>query len=425
MFKSIDTFVRSTLQPSLQVRRSRDEPRDETDDWVYVEPVKLSYADALKQQICRRGDYESPNQLSAHAIWANLPPVAQTLSDETDRVDLYNIAWSCSSCSFYRTPKMRPEYNSEYGQLESNMESEFENGPESRYNTANYALAGREPGSSFRDVRSAAHGRKRQRDRLSKYYSFKHVNPGQLGADHQELGGLNCKGCNTWPDNMNGHAAPDVFEVRVLRRTRKALYDEAQCYPRPPVLHKRSVDKSRGTVRATRFQRKKLRKMQHRDVEDLNFEGREEGLQYFTTGNLDLFYHSEDVQFKREIVRPKPDLDYTVLYNDDYAHTLEDCDCDGETCIQTISTDHGEFVVKIHLAGTVTIGGDDARGELSGPPPPTRTIDLTPIVKRKQSKRHLMIHDLNQASGHAEDAMTRDADWEIVSTNSWQNDKGV
>ncbi|KAK5681225.1 hypothetical protein LTS10_006987 [Elasticomyces elasticus] len=358
MFKYIDTFVRGAPRSPRQAHQPRVETSDEGDDWIQVEPVKLSYSNALKKQATPDcGDYE-----------ATIQPQAQ---------DIYNIAWGCSSCSFYRTPRMRPEYNPDYGQFESDVESVFEDGPESKYNAANYALAGREPGNSFRDVRSAARGRKRHRDRLSKYYSFKHVNPGQLGADHQELGGLNCKGCNTWPDHMNGHAAPDVFEVRVLRMTRKALYDEAQCYPRPPVLHKRSADKTRGTVRATLFQRKKLRKMQHRDVEALNFEGREEGLQYFTTGNLDLFYHSEDVQFKREIVLPKPDLDYTVLYNDDYAHTLEDCDCDGETCIQTISTHHGEFVVKIHLAGTVTIEGDDARGELSGPQPQRSTWDWT------------------------------------------------
>ncbi|KAK5702509.1 hypothetical protein LTR17_022257 [Elasticomyces elasticus] len=420
MFKYIDTFVRGAPKSPREAHQPRVETSDEADDWVQVEHVKLSYANALKQSHSARDDHESPVELPAQAVWAALPG-ATALSDETSHVDIYNTAWSCSSCSFYRTPRMRPEYNSEYGQSECNMEPEFENGPESHYNAANYALAGREPGNSFRDIRSAARGRKRQRDRLNKYYSFKHVNPGQLGADHQVLDGLNCKGCNTWPENMNGHAAPDVFEVRVLRMTRKALYDEAQCYPRPPVLHKRSTDKTRGTVRATRFQRKKLKKMQHRDVEDLNFEGRDEGLQYFTTGNLDLFYHSANVQFKREIVLPKPDLDYTVLQRDAYAHWLEDCDCDSsEACLQTIATDHGEFVVKIHLAGTVTIEGDDARGELPGPPPPTRTIDLTPVVKRNQSKRHLMIHGLNQASGHAEDVMTPDADWEIVSTNSWQ-----
>ncbi|KAK4889384.1 hypothetical protein LTR27_011830 [Elasticomyces elasticus] len=362
MFKYKDTFVRGTLQPSLQVQQSRDELRDEIDDWVQVEPVKLSYADALKKKSASsRSDYEATVRVPAQTA-----------------VEIYNMAWGCSSCSFYRTPRMRPKYNAEYGQFESNMESEFENGPESHYNAANYALAGREPGNSFRDVRSAARGRKRQRNRLSKYYSFKHVNSGQLGADHQVLDGINCKGCNTWPDHMNGHAAPDVFEVRVLRMTQKGLYDEAQCYPRPPVLHKRSADKIRGIVRNTRLQRKKLKKMQHRDVEDLNFEGREEGLQYFTTGNLDLFYHSENVQFKREIVLPKPDLDYTVLQRDAYTHRLEDCDRDGgEACLQTIATDHGEFVVKIHLAGTVTIEGDDARGELSGPQPQRSTWDWT------------------------------------------------
>ncbi|KAK5722568.1 hypothetical protein LTR15_005799 [Elasticomyces elasticus] len=378
MFKYIDTLVRGTLQPSLQVQPLRDDLRDESNDWVQVEPIKLTYAGALKRNTASHGGYGSPAQLPAQAIQAALPTPAVTLSNDTNSVDMYNIAWGCSSCSFYRTPRMRPEYNSEYGQFESNIESVFENGPESHYNAANYALAGREPGNTFRDVRSAARGRKRQRDRLSKYYSFKHVNPGQLGADHQVLSGLNCKGCNTWPDHMNGHGAPDAFEVRVYRMTRKVLYDEAQCYPRPPTLHKRSADKARGIVRNTRLQRKKLKKMQHRDVEDLNFEGREEGLQYFTTGNLDLFYHSGNVLFKREIVLPKPNLDYTVLQRDAYAHRLEDCDCDGgEACLQTIATDHGEFVVKIHFAGTVTTEGDDARGELSGPQPQRSTWDWT------------------------------------------------
>ncbi|KAK5694159.1 hypothetical protein LTR97_009780 [Elasticomyces elasticus] len=399
MFAYIDTFVCCAPKVSRRPHQPRAEASDVADDWVQVEPVKLSYAGALKQPVSPCGDDESSDQFSAQAVWADLLPAAQTLSD--DGVELYNIAWSCSSCSFYRTPRVRPEYNSEYGEFECNMEPDFGSGPESHYNAANYALAGREPGNSFRDLRSAARGRKRQRDRLSKYYSFKHVNPGQLGADHQVLDGLNYKGCNTWPDHMNGHGAPDVFEVRVLRMTRKALYDEAQCYPRPPVLHKRSTDKTRGIVRTTRLQRKKLKKMQHRDVEDLNFEGREEGLQYFTTGNLNLFYHSENVLFKREIVLPKPDLDYTVLHRDAYAHGLEDCDCDGETCIQTVSTNHGEFVVKVHCAGTVTIEGDDARGELSGPQPQRTTWDWTDYMTMatRRGKSHASNADWVMLSG--------------------------
>lgn len=99
-----------------------------------------------------------------------------------------------------------------------------------------YELAGRQDDNTFRDLRSATKARKRKQFERSKYYGYKHVKPGQVNALHHTFEDeFTC--CRTLCDCC------EVASPPLTTMSKKQLYIEAQQWPRPPVYHRRSLEK--------------------------------------------------------------------------------------------------------------------------------------------------------------------------------------
>lgn len=100
-----------------------------------------------------------------------------------------------------------------------------------------YELSGRgDYGHSFRDLRSVSKASKRDKTTRQRYYNFKHVNLGQLGAPHHQPVNLFDEDCKTPPQQQ---------ETSI---TKSELYRQAQLPPRPPKYHRRHIDKVYGTL---------------------------------------------------------------------------------------------------------------------------------------------------------------------------------
>ena len=94
---------------------------------------------------------------------------------------------------------------------------------------ADYELAGRRSTAhTFKDFRSAKRARDRDRARREKYFGFRAVKPGQVGAPHYTPShrfGL-------WYDTL-------LSDAEITNMSKEQLYREAQEYPRPPKYHRK------------------------------------------------------------------------------------------------------------------------------------------------------------------------------------------
>jgi hypothetical protein len=100
----------------------------------------------------------------------------------------------------------------------------------------------------FQDFRSASQAIKRDKATRKKYYNFKHVKLGDIGAPKCESGGL----------LDNDREMSTVGDQSTI--TKSELYRQAQLPPRPPRYHRRHIDKIRGTVRQRVDDRREARK---------------------------------------------------------------------------------------------------------------------------------------------------------------------
>jgi hypothetical protein len=106
-----------------------------------------------------------------------------------------------------------------------------------RSNAHSMDLCGRgDDNHSFQDLRSASRAYKRDKTTRQKYYNFKHVKPGDLGALHRHQSDP-CDG------DRETLSAGDHNVV-----TKSELYRQAQLPPRPPKYHRRHIDKIYGTL---------------------------------------------------------------------------------------------------------------------------------------------------------------------------------
>jgi hypothetical protein len=94
----------------------------------------------------------------------------------------------------------------------------------------------REHDHSFCDLRSASKAGKREKTTRQKYYNFRYVKPGDLGAP----------ACQSVGDSDADHETlPKTLQTGM---TKPELYRQAQLPPRPPKYHRRHIDKIRGTL---------------------------------------------------------------------------------------------------------------------------------------------------------------------------------
>lgn len=100
-----------------------------------------------------------------------------------------------------------------------------------RKQAINYELCGKRDDNSFSDLRSASKARKRRRREQEKYYSWRRVKPGWLGAQVNGICELAGNGCYC----LGSALTRDNFTV-----TKKMMFEEAQGYPRPPTYHRSS-----------------------------------------------------------------------------------------------------------------------------------------------------------------------------------------
>jgi hypothetical protein len=87
---------------------------------------------------------------------------------------------------------------------------------------------------SFCDLRSASKASKRDKTTRRKYYNFRHVKLGDLGA----------------PDHHSVESSEADHETmgETSHTTKSELYRQAQLPPRPPKYHRRHIDKIQGTL---------------------------------------------------------------------------------------------------------------------------------------------------------------------------------
>ena len=103
-----------------------------------------------------------------------------------------------------------------------NLDSDFDLHPTE---AINYGLAGRPTEVPFRDLRSAGHARRRQRDDREKYYGYRAVSRAQLHVPHYDVGPKRDK----W-----GYLTVDVLTPKAVVMSQRMLYEQAQEWPRPP-----------------------------------------------------------------------------------------------------------------------------------------------------------------------------------------------
>ena len=101
---------------------------------------------------------------------------------------------------------------------------------------------------TFQDFRSASQAIKRDRTTRQKYYNFKYVKPGDVGA-------LRCESVGLFDDGSKTKKEGDRSIV-----TKSELYRQAQLPPRPPKYHRRHIDKIRGTISQRVDDRREARK---------------------------------------------------------------------------------------------------------------------------------------------------------------------
>lgn len=88
----------------------------------------------------------------------------------------------------------------------------------------------------FQDLRSASQAVQRDKSTRQKYYNFKYVKRGEIGA-------LNCESGALLDNDRETSTVGDQSTI-----TKSELYRQAQLPPRPPKYHRRHIDKIRGTI---------------------------------------------------------------------------------------------------------------------------------------------------------------------------------
>lgn len=89
---------------------------------------------------------------------------------------------------------------------------------------------------TFQDLRSASQAIKRDESTRQKYYNFKHVKPGDVGAPCCQSVEISDPDCEIPPTEKHSIV------------TKTELYRQAQFPPRPPKYHRRHIDKIYGTL---------------------------------------------------------------------------------------------------------------------------------------------------------------------------------
>nr|POE65026.1 hypothetical protein CFP56_34694 [Quercus suber] len=99
----------------------------------------------------------------------------------------------------------------------------------------NHELCGRaDTNHTFRDLRSAAIARRRDRSDREKYYNYRGVNRGQLSRLHFRYDAIS-HNPNHGPIAVIRSLLPDCM---VEPMSKRQFYQEAQQYPRPPTYHR-------------------------------------------------------------------------------------------------------------------------------------------------------------------------------------------
>jgi len=106
----------------------------------------------------------------------------------------------------------------------------------------------RDHNHTFQDIRSASQAGKRDRTTRQKYYNFKLVKSGDVGAPRCHPSDLCDENCKMLSEGNNF----------VLTKTE--LYRQAQLPPRPPKYHRRHIDKIYGTLSQRVDARREARK---------------------------------------------------------------------------------------------------------------------------------------------------------------------
>jgi hypothetical protein len=101
---------------------------------------------------------------------------------------------------------------------------------------------------TFQDLRSASQAIKRDKTTRQKYYNFRYVKLGDLGA-------LRCEAVGVFDDSSDTQTEGDQSIL-----TKSEVYRQAQLPPRPPKYHRRHIDKIRGTVSQRVSDRREARK---------------------------------------------------------------------------------------------------------------------------------------------------------------------
>ena len=119
----------------------------------------------------------------------------------------------------------------------------------SRTNAHSMELCGRrDHNHTFQDLRSASQAIKRDENTRQKYYNFKHVKPGDVGAPCCQSVEISDPDCEV----------PSTEYHSIL--TKSELYRQAQLPPRPPKYHRRHIDKMYGTLSQRVDARREARK---------------------------------------------------------------------------------------------------------------------------------------------------------------------
>jgi hypothetical protein len=135
---------------------------------------------------------------------------------EPSYIDVYSI-WYCPCCHDERTDDDHEYVSRKCARL--------------------LELCGRgDHGHSFCDIRSASKASDRDKTTRQKYYNFRHVKPGDLGAPARQ---------SIVDSDANHETSPETSQTGM---TKSELYRQAQLPPRPPKYHRRHIDKIQGTL---------------------------------------------------------------------------------------------------------------------------------------------------------------------------------
>lgn len=172
-----------------------------------------------------------------------------THEDDNDFVVIYSDYCTQPSspkkASHIETISIGARHQSSRQQLIKDCEQAFI----SRASAYSMELCGRgDHNHTFQDLRSATQAGKRDKTIRQKYYNFKYVKPGDVGAAHRQSAGISDTNFETLPTGNHS----------IL--TKAGLYRQAQLPPRPPKYRRRHIDKIYGTLSHRVDARRKARK---------------------------------------------------------------------------------------------------------------------------------------------------------------------